>query len=494
MTGREPFPWQVRLAERLCGGQVPDLVDVPTGLGKTSVIIAWAFALAASLEDRGPAARTLPLRLIYVVDRRVIVDSTYELARRLVERLDPAAPAGPVAARVAAALQGLAGADARPLEAVRMRGGVTWDARWLDRPHQPAVVVSTVDQFGSRLLFRGYGVTPSMAPINAALCGLDAWVVVDEAHIAEPLAQTLDRVVRLQKSSAEASLPHLKLTLMSATARAAGATANRLTATLETETAAVSPAAQVAQQRLTVPKPAKLEKVNVRGKGVERYRALGAELAQRLAGFAEAPGRYAVLCNTVQAARAAFEHLEKRRPGDAWLLTGRVREFERERLVPAILDQFRSGSPPPGAALSLVATQTVEVGADLDFDAIVTECAPLASLIQRFGRVRRMGKPHAATSAVVYCPQTHDDDPVYGPATRSTRDLLEQVSSGENVDFSYRGVLQLRQAAPPGVEIEPQFIPVLLGAHVERWAQTSPLPAVDQPVAPFLHGFQRVFQ
>jgi CRISPR-associated endonuclease/helicase Cas3 len=93
VTGREPFPWQVRLAERLCGGEVPDLVDVPTGLGKTSVIIAWAFALAASLEDRGPAARTLPLRLIYVVDRRVIVDSTYELARQLVERLDPAAPA-----------------------------------------------------------------------------------------------------------------------------------------------------------------------------------------------------------------------------------------------------------------------------------------------------------------------------------------------------------------------------------------------------------------
>ncbi|PFG73084.1 type I-G CRISPR-associated helicase/endonuclease Cas3g [Tepidiforma thermophila] len=489
VTGREPFPWQVRLAEQLCTGNPPALVDVPTGLGKTSVIIAWAFALAAELEGR--AERRLPLRLVYVVDRRVIVDSTYELARRLVERLDPAAPAGPVAARVAAALQGLAGADARPLEAVRMRGGVTWDARWLDRPHQPAVVVSTVDQFGSRLLFRGYGVTPSMAPINAALCGLDAWVVVDEAHIAEPLAETLDRVRRLQRAAAEASLPHLKLTLMSATARTALAGGLRLTATLETETAAGSAAAEVARRRLSVPKPARLESVDVRGKGIERYRNLGAQLAERLASLSKLPGRYAVLCNTVQAARSAFEHLEKHRPGTNWLLTGRVREFEREQLVPDVLSRFGSGTPAPADALNLVATQTVEVGADLDFDAIVTECAPLASLIQRFGRVRRMGEPHAATSAVIYCPQTHDDDPVYGPATRSTRDLLEQVSPGENVDFSYRGVLQLRQAAPPGVEIEPPFIPVLLGAHVERWAQTSPLPAVDQPVAPFLHGFQR---
>jgi hypothetical protein len=102
-----------------------------------------------------------------------------------------------------------------------------------------------------------------------------------------------------------------------------------------------------------------------------------------------------------------------------------------------------------------------------------------------------MGNPHEAVSRIVYCPQTHDEDPIYGRATQTTWKFLEQASPGASLDFSYRGVLQLRRQAPPGADVDPTFTPVLLGAHVERWAQTSPLPAVDQPVVPFLHGFQR---
>jgi CRISPR-associated endonuclease/helicase Cas3 len=495
VTGYEPFPWQVRLAEMLHAGRIPDQVDVPTGLGKTAVMLPWVFALAAGLEDQPAGERVLPLRLYYVVDRRLIVDSTFDFATRLAARLEAADEDGSISARVGRSLRRFAGADAPALEVVRMRGGTTWESRWVARPHQPAVVVCTVDQFGSRLLFRGYGVTPSMLSLNAALCGSDGWLVLDEAHIAEPLRATVEAVGRLQQLSGM-PLPPLRMTLMSATQRAGGAGATVLKADASTERADGSTAAEIAQRRLLVAKPAGLRKVQVSGKGPEAFRRLGAELGKLAStSFGGVAGKFAVLCNTVQAARAAFETVAKAETnageGGPLLLTGRVREFERAQIAAEAVRLFGSGTPPAEVPRLLVATQTVEVGADLDFDAIVTECAPLTSLVQRFGRVHRLGRDHPAVSLVVFCPEVHDHDPVYGDATAATWRLLTSAAGDERVDFSHAGVDALRRQAGPDVETAAPDVPVLLGAHVERWAQTSPLPAVDQPVDPFLHGFRR---
>ena len=54
-TGHEPRAYQERLAARLAAGDVPPILDVPTGMGKTlAVLLAWLYALAAD-ADHGDA-------------------------------------------------------------------------------------------------------------------------------------------------------------------------------------------------------------------------------------------------------------------------------------------------------------------------------------------------------------------------------------------------------------------------------------------------------
>src|SRR5947209_19536629 len=86
LTENPPFDWQVRLFEGMKVGRIPDACDITTGLGKTSVITIWALALGEYLLRAGNA-RSIPLRLVYVVDRRVVVDQSTDEAERAIDKL-----------------------------------------------------------------------------------------------------------------------------------------------------------------------------------------------------------------------------------------------------------------------------------------------------------------------------------------------------------------------------------------------------------------------
>jgi CRISPR-associated endonuclease/helicase Cas3 len=77
LTGNSPMGWQRRLYARFAQREIPTALDLPTGLGKTSVIVVWLVALAWQADQGIPL---FPRRLVYVVDRRTVVDQATEVA------------------------------------------------------------------------------------------------------------------------------------------------------------------------------------------------------------------------------------------------------------------------------------------------------------------------------------------------------------------------------------------------------------------------------
>jgi CRISPR-associated endonuclease/helicase Cas3 len=179
---------------------------------------------------------------------------------------------------------------------------------------------------------------------------------------------------------------------------------------------------------------------------------------------------------------------------DAVLLTGRMRPLDRDRLVGEYQDRLRTGRSRDGnpTPLVLVATQAVEAGADIDLDGLVTECAALDALIQRFGRVDRAGdcaaRGHPAASVIL---ATSADvtataqDPVYGDRLRLTWEWLQDRPLDFGIDAFRIGVRTRRElSSPPGAA------PCLMPSHLDRWVQTSAIPDADPDPAHWLHGVQ----
>jgi CRISPR-associated endonuclease/helicase Cas3 len=225
---KELFDWQRRLAsEVLAEHRWPDVIRVPTGCGKTSVLDLAVFdlALQASRMERD---RTAPRRICFVIDRRLVVDEVTDHARRIVRAVLAGAAGSdvaPIVKTVAQQLAGLAPGCAQPLRLVRLRGSVYRDDGWAADPLTPTILVSTVDQVGSRLLFRGYGVSQRSLPVHAGLLAFDTRVILDEAHLSTVFADTLDSVRQFQKLAEISPLLEerlLTVVQMSATAGTSG--------------------------------------------------------------------------------------------------------------------------------------------------------------------------------------------------------------------------------------------------------------------------------
>ncbi|MBE6484272.1 MAG: type I-U CRISPR-associated helicase/endonuclease Cas3 [Actinomycetaceae bacterium] len=496
--GHPPFPWQSEVVEEAVEqGTWPAVVDVPTGLGKTSMLDVAVFLLALSAGGEAPAG--LGRRRIYlVVDRRIVVDQAEAHGRHIADALE-AATEGEVRFEVARRLRGLAGAEEKDpaLRVVKMRGGATWDAAWLPRPDLPAMITGTVDQVGSRLFFRGYGVSKERRPIDAALVGTDSVVMIDEAHLAQAFTTSLASAREADRTRGlglpESSIIHLSATSAERPEKNSDAWEAFFdeNAHLEDRTAA---------QRLTAHK--RLTLVDSTEKKIVKDMAAlvrdlfkGYEKSEQSEksedSLNETKGnRVLVVCNTVARAREVYEALTAGRARldgvEVLLLMGRSRPLDREGIAARVIELFGADREPGDHKAVLVATQTIEVGIDLDATDMVTETASWDALVQRFGRVNRRGDHDSASIMVVE--DGAKVPPVYGSAKVATADFLRAVAQ-DGLDVSPLALRHLE--VPEGLSAPRPLLPLLLPAHLDAWARTNPAPTNDPPIDPYLHGIDK---
>ena len=413
LHGYAPYQWQIRLLEEASDGEWPNLVSAPTGSGKTTIIDVHVFLNAFAGKFGIPT--NMARRLCLVVNRRALVDSQFEyaqdVARRLEEALTASGNADPVVLQAAEGLvKRKAGKAEMPLVTGSLRGGGNEGGlarSWRTKPESVMIICATPDMFGSRLLFRGYGVSQNARPQEAGLLAYDTVLVVDEAHLNEQLVFTARQVARIEALARlpfdEGEFPLRPLQVMESTATpVVSADADKRIVSVTEQDLQDSP---TLCKRLTCMK--RLECVlHDGGKQYEQ------DIVDQCLSLGETASPVGVIVNTVPLALGVAEKLREHcdSSSDVVCVVGRMRPIDREYAMMALLGNQQT------VPRFIVGTQALEVGVDYDCQAMVTELAPASALAQRFGRVNRFGRFDEAEIIVF------DSEKPLGPYSREDLD------------------------------------------------------------------------
>jgi CRISPR-associated endonuclease/helicase Cas3 len=478
--GPEPLRWQIRLFQQFRTNDVPKVCDLPTGMGKTSVIHLWMLALWYQIRENQPR---LPTRLVYVVDRRTVVDQATKIAELIQGNLPEL------------------GLSKQWLSVSTLRGQFADNREWAVDPSRPAIIVGTIDMIGSRLLFSGYRSSYKLRPLDAGLLGQDTLLVLDEAHLSVPFEKLVRALGDEGDFQREQGLP-MRVMSMSATTSDDGPARFKLEQTDLEGDSNTNPIVRryEAKKRLVLKPPVEKNKI----------RHVLAEAAAELA--EKDNSRVVVFTQKPEDAAAIAELLRKRLSKSAVeVLTGTMRGLERDELLDkALLKRFLDGEEKPEHRSGkepavLVSTSAGEVGFDLNADHMISDAAPLDSMIQRLGRVNRRGYSDANIRVFV---TKADDKPAkakgkkapgknkWESAAAAALKCLEQLTGNEDgtLDASPAAIDRLRRSLPKG-QIQAASSPrpdtvELTDILLDAWSMTTITERMPgrPPVAPWLRG------
>lgn len=380
VTGNVPYPYQVRLAIAI---EWPIVIDVPTGLGKTALIVlAWLWRRRYSNDLR--LRKGTPRRLVYVLPMRTLVDQSVNVIQEWLEKLAELNQEN----------------DETRIRVHQLMGGEIsndWD-RSIDRD---CIIVGTQDQILSRCLNRGYSMSKYKWPIHFGLLNQDCLFVVDETQLMGAGFRTTSQLQGLRETWG--TYGTTKTVWMSATLDAEKLTTADYKPDLEKEGASFTlndedKAHLQVKQRLDAKKelrpfaiacPAKEKEEATYLDALTKQIAMAAENARKADG---SPGLVLVICNRVRRAQALYGALRSKTQ-NLLLIHSRFRAGDRAGLNQNLLDNNNLSG-------IVVATQAIEAGVDLSAQVLFTELSPWSSFVQRVGRCNRKGEDNG--SAIVY--------------------------------------------------------------------------------------------
>jgi CRISPR-associated endonuclease/helicase Cas3 len=394
-----PYEWQTLVAIE----GLPDVLPIPTGLGKTEVALAWAWRLLANKQPE-------PLHLVYCLPMRSLVTQTTQRLKAYFDNLRAKWPEIDV-------------------EVYQLMGGAI-DDEWIGHPDKPWVLVGTQDQLLSRALNRGYAMSRFEWPVHFGLLNNDCRWLIDEVQLMGPGLWTTAQLDWMRRKRFPSLKPCLT-TWMSATVGTSflGTTDRKRDAIADPSNEQVEferklDAAIKGDQQLGWWRAAKrplawwqpeaaAEPATRRGKkrGAAKSAAATSVTPDTIAASVRAkhmPGTLTlVICNTVEMARSVFRALSSIE--HKVLLTSRFRREDRARHEQRLIDfdaRRKAGTlskDDPG--LICVSTQVIEAGIDISAHRLFTELAPWPSMLQRLGRLNRKGDDQDAQAWVWETPK-----------------------------------------------------------------------------------------
>jgi CRISPR-associated endonuclease/helicase Cas3 len=486
LTDHPPLRWQIRLLQRMLEGKLPELCDLPTGLGKTLVIVVWLLALYGQLAFGKQV--TLPRRLIYIVNRRTVVDQATNIVLRVRERIQQADT--PITQSLRAVLGDLAVST--------LRGELADNEEWKADPSRPAIIIGTVDMVGSKLLFRGYGDSYRLRPHHAGLLGQDALIIHDEAHLTPAFGELLFNIRQQQRRCGDPRPIHVME--LSATALRSGTQASFSLVDEDLKDKFVA-------RRLQAGKHLRLHVVKDKDSVTDKIVDLALQHKSN-------PCKVIIFVESPEQVTRIAKDLKRKlgSKGSISVLTGTLRGYERDKLlvedpvIRALLDPMQGVNE----TMYLVANAAGEVGVDFDADHMVGELTTLDRLVQRLGRVNRSGRVgHVANIDIVYSEgaakeqftagqQTNaeDNEPTGKGAKKgdasiqSTLEVLKRLAESQGyVDVSPKALKAILDSAPhEAFSPQPRMVPIT-DLTLDSLTLTSLEKLPYQPdIADYLHG------